>query len=64
MVVGGRDVQSYVLVNALLFVSYVLCERETSMSNMKYRIQFSLAQEFDSALCMVGLDLSLSYDAI
>jgi hypothetical protein len=64
MVVGGRYVQSYVLVNALLFVSYVLCERETSMSNMKYRIQFSLAQEFDSALCMVGLDLSLSYDAI
>jgi hypothetical protein len=64
MVVGGRDVQSYVLVNALLFVSYVLCERETSMSNMKYRIQFSLAQEFDSALCMVGLDLSLSYDAL
>ena len=64
MVVGGRDVQSYVLVNALLFVSYVLCERETSISNMKYRIQFSLAQEFDSALCMVGLDLSLSYDAI
>lgn len=64
MVVGGRYVQSYVLVNALLFVSYVLCERETSMSNMKYRIQFSLAQEFDSALCMVGLDLSLSYDAL
>ena len=64
MVVGGRYVQSYVLVNALLFVSYVLCECETIMSNMKYRIQFSLAQEFDSALCMVGLDLSLSYDAI
>lgn len=64
MVVGGRYVQSYVLVNALLFVSYVLCERETIMSNMKYRIQFSLAQEFDSALCMVGLDLSLSYDAL